>query len=93
MTIELFKNIIAYYGEDNILGFGFDNSAGVTFDEHGKFSLAQHFNETLESLTFVGFDSKGNPFHIIKHIDNIQAIFVRDSGVPFGDYDRITIRG
>lgn len=93
MTVENFKNIITYYGEENILGFGFDNSSGITFGGNERFSLAQHFNESIESLTFIGFDIKGNPFHIVKHIENIQAIYVRDGNVKFNEYDRVTIRG
>ena len=93
MSKEMFEQMITYFGEENILGFGFDNSAGVTFTKENKFSLAQNYNADIESLMFICFDSKGNPFHVIKHVENIQAVYVRDSNVDFGDYDRITIRG
>lgn len=91
MSGEEFKNVVTYYGEDNILGIGFDNSAAITFGK-GEFSLANNYLEDIESIQTIGFDSKGNPFHVIKHVENVQGIIVRDKNVPFEAYDRITIR-
>lgn len=93
MTPEIFKKIITFYGEADILGFGFDNSSGVTFDGNHPFSLAQHYVDDIECITLIGFDSKGSPFHIVKHIENIQAIYVRDKNYDMNGYDRVTVRG
>lgn len=93
MTNEKFKAIIEFYGEDSILGFGFDNSAGITFDGTNRFSLSNHYKEEIECLTFVNFDRKGNPYHIVKHIENIQAIYVKDKAFSMDVYDRVSIRG
>lgn len=91
MSGDDFKNIVNYYGEDNILGVGFDNSGAVTFDK-GQFSLANCYIDHLQALQFVNFDSKGLPYHIIKTLDGVQTIMVRDSQVNFSDYDRVTLR-
>lgn len=87
-----FKKIINYYGEDNIIGLGFDNSSAITFGK-GEFSLAKTYNEELECVQSVSFDLTGRPYHVIKHVECIQAILVRDSGVEDIDmYDRISTR-
>lgn len=91
MTGAEFKKIINYYGEENILGIGFDNSAAVTFAK-GEFSLANMYIEDLEVLQEVVFDSRANPFHVIRHVSNIQSIMVRDAGTPIEVYDRYSIR-
>ena len=91
MTGAEFKKMVDYYGEANILGIGFDNSSAITFGE-GEFTLANNYIDDIESFQFVGFDRYGLPYHIIKHIENVQAILVRDSGVPYAAYDRITLR-
>ena len=91
MTGAEFKNIITYFGETNILSIAFDNSAAITFAEN-EFTLANNYIEDLESIHTIGFDSKGNPFHVIKHVENVQGVIIRDSGIPFNAYDRITIR-
>ena len=91
MTGENFKKMINHYGEQNILGIGFDNSAAITFGK-GEFSLANNYNEDLESIHNIGFDSRGNPFHVIRHVENVQSLIVRDNGFPVEAYDRISIR-
>ena len=91
MTGAEFTKIINYYGEANILGFGFDNSSAITFGP-GEFTLANNYLSDIECIHSIGFDSRANPFHVIKHIETIQAIIVRDANVPFAAYDRISIR-
>jgi hypothetical protein len=91
MTGSEFKSMVNYYGEDNILGIAFDNSAAVTFGK-GEFKLANNYVEEIESLQFVGFHAHGIPFHVVKHIENVQGIIVRDKNYAFELYDRITIR-
>jgi len=91
MTGAEFKKLINYYGEENILGIGFDNSGAITFGK-GEFSLANVYVEDLESIQDIAFDSKGNPFHVIRNVSNVQCIIVRDSGIPTEAYDRISIR-
>ena len=91
MTGDYFVKLINYYGEGNILGIGFDNSAAITFGKN-EFTLSNNYNSELESIHDIGFDSKGNPFHVIRHVSNIQCIIVRDSGIPIEAYDRISIR-
>jgi len=92
MTGAEFKATVAHYGEQNILGIGFDNSAAVTFGEN-EFTLANNYIEEIESIHLIGFDSRGNPYHTVKHVENIQSLIIRDSNVPFNNYDRITLRG
>lgn len=92
MTGAEFTKMVNYYGESNILGIGFDNSAAITFGRN-EFSLSNNYVADIESIHTVGFDSRGNPFHIIKHVENVQCIMVRDNNIPFELYDRITIRG
>lgn len=87
-----FKKYVEHYGEENIIGIGFDNSAGVTFGK-GEFTLEQIYVDALEAIQYVSFDSRGNPFHVIKHVENIQSIIVRDSSINTKSYDRISIRG
>ena len=88
-----FKKIVNYYGEENIIGIGFDNSAGVTFGK-GEFSLSTVFIEAIECVQIVGFDNLGHPYHTIKHVENIQSIMVRDAAVDdINCYDRISLRG
>lgn len=91
MDGAMFKKTIEYFGEENIIGIGFDNSAGLTFGE-GQFTLENFYIEELESLQMIEYDIKGNPYHVIKHVETIQCIMVRDSSVNFNDYDMITIR-
>lgn len=91
MTGTEFKALINYYGEENILGIGFDNSASITFGK-GEFTLANNYVEDIESIQMVGFDSRGNPYHTIKHVENVQGIVVKDKAINFDDYDRISIR-
>ena len=91
MTGENFKKMIAHYGENNILGIGFDNSAAITFGR-GEFSLANNYIEEIESIHDIGFDSHAIPFHVIRHVENVQCIIVRDAGYPNTEYDRISIR-
>lgn len=93
MTFYEFENFVKDVGEENILGIGFDNSASITFTEDNKFSLDRNTKFELGCVVFVCFDSKGNPFHTFKHVENIQAIYVRDKNVAFGVYDRVSIRG
>jgi len=92
MTGAEFKKVVNYFGEENILGIGFDNSTAITFGP-GEFTLANSYIEDLESIHEIVFDSKGNPFHVIKHIETVQCLMIRDSGIPFTAYDRISIRG
>ena len=93
MTGEEFKNIINYYKEENILSISFDNSAAKTFRE-GEFTLENNWVDDISCLQFVDFDNKCRPFHVIKHVENIQGIIVRDSNVPFASYDDyVTLRG
>lgn len=92
MTGAEFKKVIEHFGESNILGIGFDNSSAITFGPY-EFSLANNYIEEIESIQTVGFDSRGNPFHTIKHVENIQSVIVRDANVPYTAYDRITLRG
>lgn len=91
MTGEQFVKLVNYYGEQNILGIGFDNSAAITFGK-GEFTLANNYIADIESIQTVGFDSRGNPFHVVKHVENVQGIIVRDANVSFNDYDRVTLR-
>lgn len=86
-----FKKIIEYYGEQNIIGIGFDNSAAITFSS-GQFSLNEMYVEELECFRHIEFDSKGRPYHVIKPIDTVQCILVKDASVNFDDYDRISVR-
>lgn len=94
MTGAEFKKIVQYYGEANILSIGFDNSASshVFTDEH-RFSLENFYQEDIECLQFVHIDRRGNPFHVVKHVENIQTIIVKDDGFKLNDYDNVTIRG
>lgn len=92
MTKAEFTNIINYFGEENILSIGFDNSAAITFGK-GEFTLQNVLIDEIDCLRFIGFDSRMKPFHVIKHIENVQSIIVRDSGTNIEDYDRISIRG
>ena len=92
MDTEMLKAIINRYGEDNILGFVFDNSAGITFHK-GDVTMDNNFINDINCLQFVSFDNKGRPFHILKPISDVQAVYIRDSGVEFNDYDRISLRG
>ena len=93
MDRDVFLRCIEYYGEENIIGIGFDNSAGKTFQK-GEFTLSNCWVEQIESLQFVEFDNKGNPFHVVKHVAHVQSIIVRDSSVPFEAYDdTVTLRG
>ena len=91
MTGEAFIKVVEYFGEDNILGFGFDNSAAVTFDRD-EFSLADNYISEIESFCTTGIDSRGHQFRIIKHVDSIQTVIVRDANVPFEVYDRVSLR-
>ena len=91
MTGSEFKSLIKHYGEENILGIGFDNSAAITFGK-GEFTLANNYIEEIESIQTIGFDSRGLPFHVVKHVENVQGIIIRDSKIDFNAYDRITLR-
>lgn len=91
MTGAEFTKMVNYYGESNILGIGFDNSSAITFGK-GEFTLANNYIADIESIHTIGFDAKGNPFHVIKRTDNIQCIIVRDKNIAFEVYDRISIR-
>ena len=91
MTGEAFIKVVNYFGEDNILGFGFDNSAAVTFDKD-EFKLTNNYIPEIESFCTVGIDSRGHKFRIIKHVDSIQTVIVRDESVPFNAYDRVSLR-
>ena len=89
-----FKKVVDFYGEANILSIGFDNSAStkVFTDEH-RFSLKNFYQEEIECLQFIEFDRHGNPYHVVKHVENIQTIIVKDDGLKLNDYDHVTIRG
>lgn len=94
MDLDEFKRAINYFGEKNILGFGFDNTAGYTFTDQQPFSMAQYFREDILSLIFIRVDSHGNPFHVVKPIGTIQSIMIKDDSVPnIASYDRYSIRG
>jgi len=93
MDGALFKKIVEYYGEENIIGIGFDNSAGITFGK-GEFSLATMYIEDIECLQTVSFDSRVKPYHVIKPIETVQCIMVADKSITdINMYDRISIRG
>lgn len=91
MTADTFTAIINKYGEGNILGFGFDNSASLTFGEN-QFTLANHYVDDIQCLQFINFDSKGNPFHVLKSVEDIQSVMIRDAGIKFNQYDQISVR-
>ncbi len=94
MSGEEFKNIINHFGEENIISIGFDNSASTPkFTSESPFSLANAYIEKIECLQFVQFDRHGNPFHVVKHIENIQSIIVKDGGIDIDSYDAFSIRG
>lgn len=92
MEASNFLDIVTKYGEDNIIGIGFDNSAAITFDKAGKFTLANNYVDDIECLQFIEFDFKGNPYHVLKSVADIQSIMIRDSGVDRDGYDMINIR-
>ena len=91
MDLATLEKIIATYGMDNIIGIGFDNSAALTFDKAGKFT-DDNINRDIECLQFIEFDFKGQPYHVLKSIGDIQSIMIRDSGVNREAYDMINIR-
>lgn len=91
MSPDTFLAIVNKYGEGNILGFGFDNSASLTFGEN-QFTIANNYNDDIQCLQFINFDSKGNPFHVLKSVEDIQSVMIRDSQIPFGNYDSISVR-
>lgn len=93
MDKETFEAIIAKYGEENIIGIGFDNSSGVTFGENERFSLAQHYKPEFNALSFIEYDMKMNPYTVLKNIGDIQAIMIKDATIDICEYDRINIRG
>lgn len=88
-----FADIIRYYGEENILGLGFDNSAAIMFGNH-EFSLDKYYIPELNCIELIDVDSKGNAYKTIKHVETIQSIIVRHPSVQnFETYDRISLRG
>lgn len=93
MTGDEFKAIVNKYGEENIIGIGYDNSAGHTFPYVGMFTLANNYIEDIQCLKFIEYDMHGNPFHTIKHVENIQSIIVKDDNVNRMKYDYDHIRG
>ena len=93
MDQERFLAIISKYKEENILGFGFDNSAAITFGPDDPFSLEKYYEEDIHALKFPNADFKGNPYYTIKIIEDIQSIIIRDPRFYMGAYDRIDVRG
>lgn len=93
MDKETFEAIINKYGEENIIGIGFDNSSGVTFGHNEEFSLSEHYDADLGLFTFTEFDMKGNPYIVIKCVSDVQAVMIKDANIDIGNYDRINIRG
>ena len=92
MDHDRFIAIINKFGEENILGIGFDNSASVTFGANDPFSLAEYYDEELHALKFKHMDLKGNPFYSIKIVEDIQCIMIKDERFYIGAYDRVDIR-
>lgn len=88
MSKEQFEAYIDFYGEDNIIAITFDNSSGKSFLPEG-FTMENYYNSTLGCLQFIYWDIKGNPYHVIKPVENIQAIIVRNDGIDLADYDAI----
>lgn len=93
MEQERFLAIINKYGEENVLGFGFDNSAAITFGPNDPFSLEKYYVDDIHAFKFPSVDFKGNPYFTIKIIEDIQSIIIKDERYSLGVYDRIDIRG
>lgn len=72
---------INYFGEANILGFGFDNSGRKIFINGETFSLATNYISEIKSLVFDQQDTKFRPYKVVKPLDNIQTIFIADSSL------------
>ena len=87
-----FKKQINYWGESNILGFGFDNSACKTYIHEG-FTLENDYVDEVESVVCIDHDNHGYPYHVVHPVENIQTILVKDKNYKRTDYDSQSIRG
>lgn len=92
MTDSKFKSIITRFGEENVLGILFDNSAAKVFSK-GEFKMATCYIDSIESLQFVETDLHGTPYHIIKDVEDIQGILIKDENYDFDIYDKVRLRG
>jgi hypothetical protein len=84
--------VIARYGEENVLGILFDNSAAKIFTKD-EFKMTTSYIDSIESLQFVETDLHGTPYHIIKDVEDIQGILIKDENFEFESYDKVRLRG
>lgn len=94
MDAEGFKKMVTYYGGPaNIVAILFDNSAVKVFVEGEFKNIEDVLVDDIGSLQFVEHDAKGNPFHVVKELENVQGVVIKDSSMNIRDYDRYSIRG
>lgn len=76
MTSAEFKAIVdANGGENKVIAITFDNSAGITFTRpHNPYTHAEYLMEDIDCLRMIAFDIRNNPYYVVKHLDNIQAM-------------------
>lgn len=93
-TADELKGLIDDYGgESAVIGLGFDNSSGVTFTE-GQFTYANNIDDAQNIIKFTHIDNRGVPYIVLKPIETVQSITVKDPSVPsINMYDRVSLRG
>jgi len=89
MEEDIFLATVAYFGEENILGFVFDNSARHLFTKNDRFSLAKNYIPSIQHLVFEVEDPKGTKVRVAKHIGHIQTIVIVKSE---SDWDTVNSR-
>lgn len=88
MTIDELKAAVTNFGgEQHVIGFIFDNSSRIIFDDP-VFTFATHYHDASGCLFFKDADTHGHPYTIVKHIENIQSVIFIDNIADFDDFNK-----